>query len=113
MPIVTPAYPAMNSSANVNAWSFAVLRDEFKRGSRICEEIVENADEDPLKLWAPLLERTDFFDKYDACLAVNVLGGDEESFNSFKGFLGSRLTKAGRTTGLPTFTSHPPLPRRI
>ena len=50
MPIVTPAYPAMNSSANVNAWSFAVLRDEFKRGSRICEEIVENADEDPLKL---------------------------------------------------------------
>jgi poly(A) polymerase Pap1 len=107
MPIVTPAYPAMNSSANVNAWSFAVLRDEFKRGSRICEEIVENSDEDPLKLWAPLLERTDFFDKYDAYLAVNVLGGDEESFNSFKGFLGSRLRKLVERLGyLPLRAIH-------
>merc|ERR1712196_608385 len=93
MPIVTPAYPAMNSSANVNAWSFAVLRDEFKRGSRICEEIVENSDEDPLKLWAPLLERTDFFDKYDAYLAVNVLGGDEDSFKTLTARYASYLSK--------------------
>ena len=62
------------------------LRDEFKRGSRICEEIVENSDEDPLKLWAPLLERTDFFDKYDAYLAVNVLGGDESRSTPLKVF---------------------------
>ncbi|KAH8075509.1 hypothetical protein JL721_1519 [Aureococcus anophagefferens] len=75
MPIVTPAYPAMNSAANVNPWSFAVLRDEFARG-------------------AELVEKTDFFDKYDAYLAVNVLGdGEKEDFDNFKGFLSSRLRK--------------------
>ena len=81
MPIVTPAYPAMNSSANVNAWSFAVLRDEFKRGSRICEEIVENADEDPLKLWAPLLEERTSSTSMNR-FAVNVWGGEECSARS-------------------------------
>ena len=46
MPIVTPAYPAMNSSANVNAWSFAVLRDDFKRGSR---EFARRSSRTPMK----------------------------------------------------------------
>ena len=110
MPIVTPAYPAMNSAANVNPWSFAVLRDEFARGAEVCKKIVADHAElygaDAAKgddkfdcdlgspLWDALIEKTDFFDKYDAYLAVNVLGnGDKEAFDNFKGFLSSRLRK--------------------
>ncbi|KAH8087743.1 hypothetical protein JL720_7063 [Aureococcus anophagefferens] len=104
MPIVTPAYPAMNSAANVNPWSFAVLRDEFARGAEVCKRIVarhaelaENGAVDPDvggPLWDELVEKTDFFDKYDAYLAVNVLGdGEKEDFDNFKGFLSSRLRK--------------------
>ena len=68
---------------------------------------MDSDEPDPLKLWAPLLERTDFFDKYDAYLAVNVLGADEDAFNSFKGFLGSRLRKLVERLGyLPLRTIH-------
>ena len=71
----------MNSSTNVNAWSFAVLRMNSSE-ARICEEIVENVM--VLKLEAFI--RTHGFLRKGRVLAVNVLGGDEESFNSFKVF---------------------------
>eukprot|EP00629_Pelagomonadales_sp_RCC1024_P003227 CAMPEP_0119280962 /NCGR_PEP_ID=MMETSP1329-20130426/23746_1 /TAXON_ID=114041 /ORGANISM="Genus nov. species nov., Strain RCC1024" /LENGTH=507 /DNA_ID=CAMNT_0007281563 /DNA_START=140 /DNA_END=1660 /DNA_ORIENTATION=+ len=105
MPIVTPAYPAMNSAANVNAWSFQVLQGEFQRGSEVCTRIAEAHEgldaaaaaalgaEGAAELWAPLLEETDFFDKYDAYLAVNILGEEAAAFDSFKGFMASRLRK--------------------
>ena len=51
-----------------------MLQSEFERGSEICQAVVERhaalaSDVDPSvarELWAPLVETTDFFDKYDA-----------------------------------------------
>ena len=37
MPIITPAYPCMNSSYNVSSSTLRVMSDEFQRGSEICE----------------------------------------------------------------------------
>jgi len=37
MPIITPAYPCMNSSYNVSSSTLRIIMKEFHRGNEICE----------------------------------------------------------------------------
>lgn len=37
MPIITPAYPCMNSSYNVSASTLWVMMEQFQFGKMICE----------------------------------------------------------------------------
>lgn len=39
IPIITPAYPSMNSSYNISASTLRIMTEEFKRGHDICEVI--------------------------------------------------------------------------
>eukprot|EP01052_Picozoa_sp_SAG31_P015937 SAG31_NODE_1038_length_10218_cov_16.418223_11_plen_186_part_00 len=69
MQVITPAYPAMNSTHNVNESTRRVLMEEFARGHKITSALT-----DPLKLdlaqggsampiWTELVEKTDFFSR--------------------------------------------------
>jgi len=83
-------------------------------GSEVCTRIAEAHEgldaaaaaalgaEGATELWAPLLEETDFFDKYDAYLAVNILGEEAAAFDAFKGFMASRLRKLVERLGRPS-----------
>ncbi|XP_030577861.1 poly(A) polymerase beta-like [Archocentrus centrarchus] len=59
MPVISPAYPQQNTSANVSLSTFAIINKEIRRGHAICQEIEQKKAN-----WRKLFEEMDFFDKY-------------------------------------------------
>ncbi len=82
MPIITPAYPAMNSSMSVNEHTRAVMVQEFQLGYEICKDIVKGQ-----AMWSKLFEPSDFFIRYNHYLSINIIGtGDNMESRSWMGF---------------------------
>ncbi|KAL8256720.1 hypothetical protein R6Q59_028761 [Mikania micrantha] len=69
MPIITPAYPCMNSSYN-----------------RICEAIEINKAQ-----WTALFEPYMFFESYRNYLQIDVVAANDDDLPSWKGWVESRL----------------------
>ena len=67
MPIITPAYPSMNSSYNVGQAQSRRLREEFFRADELIDSI---ADGDAT--WADLLDGSTFFREHLHFLEVSV-----------------------------------------
>lgn len=86
MPIITPAYPCMNSSYNVSTSTLRVMMEEFKRGSEICEEIEANKAS-----WDSLSEPFAFFEAYKNYLQIDIAAENEEDMMSWKGWVESRI----------------------
>jgi len=73
MPIITPAYPCMNSTYNVSESTLRVLRDEFTRGREITFKVEHNGE-----TWKKLFEKSDFFERYKIYVQIDILGATEE-----------------------------------
>jgi poly(A) polymerase len=86
MPIITPAYPAINSTHNVSVSTLAVLRTEFERGAKITFEI-----ETKKAAWSKLFEKSDFFQLYKSYLKIDVFAETEVDHRSWVGLAESRL----------------------
>eukprot|EP00252_Welwitschia_mirabilis_P024646 TRINITY_DN7372_c0_g1_i3.p1 TRINITY_DN7372_c0_g1~~TRINITY_DN7372_c0_g1_i3.p1 ORF type:complete len:568 (-),score=93.96 TRINITY_DN7372_c0_g1_i3:433-2136(-) len=86
MPIITPAYPSMNSSYNVSASTLRVMTEQFHQGNKICEDIEMNK-----ATWSKLFDPYPFFDAYKNYLQVDVVAADEEDLRLWKGWIESRL----------------------
>ncbi|KAG1330140.1 nuclear poly(A) polymerase 4 [Cocos nucifera] len=56
MPIITPAYPCMNSSYNVSTSTLRVMMEQFQMGNKICEVDIVAADAEDLHLWKGWVE---------------------------------------------------------
>ncbi|GLD95102.1 hypothetical protein PINS_up003727 [Pythium insidiosum] len=89
MPILTPAYPSMNSSFNVSTHSLAVMKEEFKRGLEIVQDILNKGGDN----WDALFEPSDFFGVQQHYLAVDVFTTKEEEEQAWCGFCESRVRK--------------------
>lgn len=86
MPIITPAYPCMNSSYNVSTSTLRIMVEEFKRGNQICEAMEEgNA------CWTSLFERFPFFEAYKNYLQIDISAENDEDSRKWKGWVESRL----------------------
>ncbi|XP_057977437.1 nuclear poly(A) polymerase 4-like isoform X2 [Malania oleifera] len=86
MPIITPAYPCMNSSYNVSTSTLRVMMEQFQYGNRICEEIELNKAQ-----WNVLFEPYLFFESYKNYLQVDIVAEDVDDLRAWKGWVESRL----------------------
>ncbi|XP_027357926.1 nuclear poly(A) polymerase 1 isoform X2 [Abrus precatorius] len=86
MPIITPAYPCMNSTYNVTSSTLRVMSEEFRRGSEICEAMdASKAD------WDTLFEPYPFFEVYKNYLQIDITAENEDDLRQWKGWVESRL----------------------
>ncbi|XP_059316868.1 nuclear poly(A) polymerase 1 isoform X2 [Lycium ferocissimum] len=86
MPIITPAYPCMNSSYNVSTSTLRVMMEEFHRGNEICEAIEANKAS-----WGSLFEPFPFFEAYRNYLRIDIAAESENDMRKWKGWVESRV----------------------
>uniref|UniRef100_A0A5B7C4M0 polynucleotide adenylyltransferase n=1 Tax=Davidia involucrata TaxID=16924 RepID=A0A5B7C4M0_DAVIN len=86
MPIITPAYPCMNSSYNVSTSTLRVMTEEFQRGNQICETMETNGAS-----WMTLFEPFPFFESYKNYLQVDISAENGDDLRKWKGWVESRL----------------------
>jgi len=86
MPIITPAYPAMNSTYNVTRSALTSLQNEFQRGNEITKLIEEKKEN-----WSRLFDKTNFFQFYKKFLRVSIGAATDEDQRKWKGWTESRL----------------------
>ncbi|CAL9108069.1 unnamed protein product [Musa acuminata subsp. burmannicoides] len=86
MPIITPAYPCMNSSYNVSSSTLRVMTEEFQRGNEICEAMEANKAD-----WDTLFEPYPFFEAYKNYLEIDITADNESDLRKWKGWVESRL----------------------
>ncbi|KAK9278790.1 hypothetical protein L1049_028368 [Liquidambar formosana] len=86
MPIITPAYPCMNSSYNVSSSTLRIMTEEFQRGNEIFEAMEANKAE-----WDTLFEPYPFFDAYKNYLQIDIAAENADDLRKWKGWVESRL----------------------
>lgn len=86
MPIITPAYPCMNSSYNVSSSTLRVMTEEFQRSNHICEELELNKVG-----WNILFEPYPFFEAYKNYLEIDISAEGADDLRKWKGWIESRL----------------------
>lgn len=86
MPIITPAYPCMNSSYNVSSSTLRVMTEEFQRSNQICEELELNKVG-----WNILFEPYPFFEAYKNYLEIDISAEGADDLRKWKGWIESRL----------------------
>lgn len=86
MPIITPAYPGMNSSYNVSTSTLRVMTEQFQQGNKICEDIELNKAN-----WSALFDPYPFFEAYKNYLQVDIVAADQDDLRLWKGWVESRL----------------------
>lgn len=75
MPIITPAYPCMNSTHNVSDSTLRVLKEEFARGRDITFKIEHNNNES----WVTLFEKSDFFNRYKIYIQIDAFANEQDN----------------------------------
>ncbi|CAB9502208.1 Nuclear poly(A) polymerase [Seminavis robusta] len=94
-PIITPAYPAMNSTLSMTRQTLQIMHEEFCRGHEIVTRLWKQHEADSASEleWKELLEPSDFFIAYPQYLSLCIVGPTQEDAQKWIAFCESRLRK--------------------
>eukprot|EP00826_Nyctotherus_ovalis_P010407 TRINITY_DN12747_c0_g2_i1.p1 TRINITY_DN12747_c0_g2~~TRINITY_DN12747_c0_g2_i1.p1 ORF type:complete len:492 (+),score=124.23 TRINITY_DN12747_c0_g2_i1:212-1687(+) len=88
MPIITPAFPCVNSAFNVSHTTKKILLKEFHRGAKIARKINSHA---PGATWMQLFKKYDLFKEYSHYLRIDALSRSPEDHLMWEGFVESKV----------------------
>lgn len=86
MPILTPAYPSMNSSYNVGRPQLRRLQYELRKAELMVLAVSRNE-----RSWEDIFRDTDFFRQHHHYLQVNIIANNPFHFRSWFGLCESKL----------------------
>ena len=99
-PVITPAYPAMNSTLAVSRQTLQIMHEEFCRGHEILDRLwkehqqKQKQGEPSIDLdWKELFRPSDFFIAYPFYLSLCIVGPTQADAQAWVGFVESRLRK--------------------
>jgi len=86
MPVITPAFPAMNSTHNVTETTKRILLEEFRRGYEMVMSVERNRAN-----WNEVQDPFPYFKHFDHYLWLEILAKTEEIYQKFIGWIESKL----------------------
>ncbi|GIX62347.1 poly(A) polymerase PAP, putative [Babesia caballi] len=89
MPVITPAFPSMNSTHNITVTTKRILTEEFKRAHELLK--VSRKAADLRRVWEQVLEKEDMFASHNHFLVIEVLASTEHVHGKWEGWIGSRM----------------------
>lgn len=93
-PMITPAYPAMNSTLATSRQTLQILHEEFCRGHAMVDALWKQHQKGDVDLnWGQLFEPSDFFIAYPNYLSLCIVGPTQADAQAWAGFVESRLRK--------------------
>ncbi|KAL3804232.1 hypothetical protein ACHAW5_011152 [Stephanodiscus triporus] len=102
-PMITPAYPAMNSTLSISRQTLQILHEEFCRGHSIVDGLYRDyqrgdvrnngGDVETGDIWKELFEPSDFFIGYPHYLSLCIVGPTQQDAQAWAGFVESRMRK--------------------
>lgn len=93
MPIITPAFPNINSSANVTPSTLKVMKREIERAYKEVSLILKKGNECVKDDWASLFKPSDFFLRFRMYVSIVARAPDPESLKAWGSFVESRIRK--------------------
>lgn len=91
MPILTPSFPAMNSTHNVTRSTLRILKQELRRGYVVMDTLLVRQQVQTLAGLTELCRPATFFEDYKHYLRVQLCSDSADHAAAWKGFVQSKL----------------------
>ncbi|KAG2433002.1 hypothetical protein HXX76_008729 [Chlamydomonas incerta] len=95
MPVITPAYPAMNSLYNVQRSTLEVMTEEFAGAADVCTSFLHCPPGKPIE-WGRLFTPVPFFTQHSFYIQLEVSADSEGDLVLWDGWVSSRIRRLVR-----------------